>query len=63
MTQQSTVSDSTLESSSLTQIFQAKAKVNGNGKHSSLLQYGNNYCRKVFYSTVPWDLSHKTIFD
>ncbi len=24
-----------------------------NGKHSSLLQYGNNYCRKKFYSTGP----------
>jgi hypothetical protein len=27
--------------------------VNGNGKHSSL-RYGNNYCRKIFYSTGPW---------
>jgi hypothetical protein len=26
----------------------------GSGKHSSLLQYGNNYCRKKFYSTGPW---------
>jgi hypothetical protein len=25
--------------------------VNGSGKHSSLLQYGNNYCRKMFYTT------------
>ncbi len=25
----------------------------GNGKHSSLLQYGNNYCRKGVYSTGP----------
>jgi hypothetical protein len=23
------------------------------GKHFSLLQYGNNYCRKKFYSTGP----------
>ncbi len=26
----------------------------GSGKHSSLLRYGNNYCRKKFYSTGPW---------
>jgi hypothetical protein len=26
-------------------------EVIGSGKHSSLLQYGNNYCRKKFYST------------
>jgi hypothetical protein len=25
----------------------------GSGEHSSLLQYGNNYCRKRFYSTSP----------
>jgi hypothetical protein len=25
--------------------------MNGSGKHSSLLRYGNNYCRKMFYST------------
>ncbi len=25
----------------------------GSGKHSSLLQYGNNYCHKKFYSTGP----------
>jgi hypothetical protein len=24
------------------------------GKHSSLLPYGNNYCRKKFYSTGTW---------
>jgi hypothetical protein len=28
--------------------------VTDNSKHSSLLQYGNNYCRKKFYSTGPW---------
>ncbi len=28
-------------------------EVIGSGKHSSLLQYGNNYCRKKFYSTGP----------
>jgi hypothetical protein len=26
-------------------------EVNGNGKHYRLLQYGNNYIRKMFYST------------
>jgi hypothetical protein len=29
-------------------------EVMGSGKHSSLLRYGNNYCRKKFYSTGPW---------
>ncbi len=24
--------------------------MNGSGKHFSLLRYGNNYCRKKFYS-------------
>jgi hypothetical protein len=28
-------------------------EVIGSGKHSSLLRYGNNYCRKKFYSTSP----------
>jgi hypothetical protein len=28
-------------------------EVIGSGKHSSLLQYGNNYCHKKFYSTGP----------
>jgi hypothetical protein len=28
-------------------------EVIGSGKHSSLLRYGNNYCRKMFYSTGP----------
>ena len=28
-------------------------EVIGSGKHSSLLQYGNNYCRKKLYSTGP----------
>jgi hypothetical protein len=28
-------------------------EVNGSGKHSSLLQYGNNYCHKKFFSTDP----------
>ncbi len=27
--------------------------MNGTGKHSSLLRYGNKYCRKKFYSTGP----------
>ncbi len=28
-------------------------EVNASGKHTSLLRYGNNYCRKKFYSTGP----------
>jgi hypothetical protein len=28
-------------------------EVIGSGKQSSLLQYGNNYCRKNFYSKGP----------
>jgi hypothetical protein len=28
-------------------------EVIGSRKHSSLLRYGNNYCRKKFYSTGP----------
>ncbi len=27
--------------------------MNDSGKHSSLLQYGNNYSRKKFYNTGP----------
>jgi hypothetical protein len=27
-------------------------EVDGSGKHSSLLRYGNNYCRKKFNGTV-----------
>jgi hypothetical protein len=30
-----------------------RVKVNGSGKHSNLLQYGNNYSRIKFYSTGP----------
>jgi hypothetical protein len=29
-------------------------EVNGSAKHSSLLQYGNNYGLKRFYSASPW---------
>jgi hypothetical protein len=29
----------------------------GSRKHCSLLQYGNNYCCKKFYSTAPWFIS------
>jgi hypothetical protein len=36
--------------------------MNGSGKHSSLLRYGNNYCRKKFYSTGPWGLYRKTYY-
>jgi hypothetical protein len=43
-----------LVGSSLTQMFETKAQLNGSGKHSSLLRYGNNYCCKMFYSTGPW---------
>ncbi len=32
--------------------------MNGSGQHSSLLQYGNNYCLKKFYSTGP----HESMF-
>jgi hypothetical protein len=28
-------------------------EVIGSAKHSSLLRYGNNYCRKKFYSSGP----------
>jgi len=28
-------------------------EVKGSDKHFSLLQYGNNYCRKKFYRTGP----------
>jgi len=34
-------------------------EVNGNGKHSSLLRYGNNYCRKKVLSTGPWLIKTK----
>ncbi len=27
--------------------------MNGSGKHSSLLRYGNNYCRKMFIVQAP----------
>jgi hypothetical protein len=30
-------------------------EINASGKHTSLLQYGNNYCRKKFYGTGSWD--------
>ncbi len=38
-------------------------EVIGSGKHSSLLWYGNNYCRKKFYSTGPSreGISHQKI--
>jgi hypothetical protein len=36
-------------------------EVNGNGKHSSLLQFGNNYSRKKFYSAGTW-LMKKVFF-
>jgi len=31
-------------------------EVSGSCKHSSLLQYGYNYCRKKFYSAGPWTI-------
>ena len=31
--------------------YWTKVGVNGGGKHYNLLQYGNNYCCKKFYST------------
>jgi hypothetical protein len=34
----------------------------GSGKHSSLSQYRNNYCRKKFYITGPWSHIHHTFF-
>jgi hypothetical protein len=43
--------------------YWTKVGVNGGGgKHYNLLQYGNNYCRKKFYSTGPKerpDIQHK----
>ncbi len=33
------------------QKYQTSVEVIGSGKHSSLLQYDNNYCCKKFYST------------
>jgi hypothetical protein len=30
-----------------------RVEENGNGKHSSFLRYGGNYCRKKFYSRSP----------
>ncbi len=32
--------------------------MNGSGKHSSLLRYGNNYCRKKFFSLGPRRKQH-----
>jgi hypothetical protein len=39
---------------SLVRKYYTRVEVNGSGKHSSLLQYGNNYCQKKFNSTGPW---------
>jgi hypothetical protein len=36
-------------------------EVIGSGKHSSLLQYGNNYCRKKFYSTGRHQIEKKYV--
>ncbi len=37
-------------------------KVIDSGKHSSLIQYGNNYCRKKSYSTGSTGLYYKTFY-
>ncbi len=39
----------TLVGSSLAHKYKTRVEVKGSGKHSSLLQCGNNYCRKRFY--------------
>jgi hypothetical protein len=38
---------------SLVHKYQRRVKVNGNGKHSSLLLYSNNYCFKSFIVKDP----------
>ncbi len=40
------------EQPSLAHKYQARVEVIGSGKHSSLLRYSNNYCRKKFYGTM-----------
>jgi hypothetical protein len=39
---------------SLANIYKTRIEMNRSGKHSSLLRYGNNYSREMFYSTGPW---------
>jgi hypothetical protein len=41
--------DFILVGSSLAYTCYSKVEVNGSGKHSSLLPYGNYYGRKMFY--------------
>jgi hypothetical protein len=43
---------SPLVSSSLGCKYETRLKVTDSGKHSSLLKYGKNYCRKKFCCTV-----------
>ncbi len=38
---------------SLARKYLAKVELNGSGKQSRLFCNGNNYVRKIFYSTVP----------
>ncbi len=49
----SPVKGSTLVGSSLACKYKTWVEVNRGGKHSSLLQYRNNYSSKKFYSTGP----------
>ncbi len=47
-------------SSSLANKYKTWVKVNVSGKHTSLLQYDNNFTFKMFYSTDPMYLFYRT---
>jgi len=42
--------------STMNVFYVALALINGSGKHSGLLWYGNNSCVKKVYSAGPWGL-------
>ncbi len=54
------VRGSTLVNSFLACKYQTKSEVTDSGKHSSLLRYGKNYTRKMFYSTGYWGQCYKS---
>jgi hypothetical protein len=37
-----------------------RVEVNGSSKRCSLLQYGHNYNREMFYGTGPWRQCYQT---
>ncbi len=47
----------------LARKYYTRVEVNGSGKYSSLLSYGNNCFSKTFYSTAHWGLYYKTFYD